>query len=191
MTANAAAEAARDAIEQLHEDIDVADADRKSKLNELTKRVLRPSELDKQAVLDKPEGKRLTDRVTEALAAIEKIRRAIPDEKVDADPAVTQAKKAIEKAEQELAKHQQSIAAQRIVCRRPNNNYSSHGKSYSKLKLLTLAIRIASKFGQPFDTLDFFRLRAIELTFRLSWHIVQYRRTDSFSDLNGATSTGS
>lgn len=113
VAATDAADKAQSEIDKLREDIELSDDDRKQKLDRLTKLVLRPDELDRQAVVETAEGKLLTDQVEAALAAIEKIRRAIPDEKVDADPAVVQAKKTLEKSEQELKKLTQNVSAQR------------------------------------------------------------------------------
>lgn len=113
IAAKKAAEQAKTEIEKLRENADLTEEDQKQKLDQLTKVLLHPNELDKQAVANKPEGKRLNDKVTDALSAIEKIRRAVPDEKVEADSEVVQAKKALEKAEQEIRKHAQSVSSER------------------------------------------------------------------------------
>lgn len=112
-SAKKAADDAKASVEKLREDLQLSAEDRQAKLDDLTKLMLRPSELDKQAVLDTSEGKRLDERVRDALAGVEKIRRAIPDEKVAADPAVVEAEKAIDKVEAEVKKHLQSVVAER------------------------------------------------------------------------------
>lgn len=111
--AKKAADEAKQQADAVREDVQLSDEERTAKIKELTPQIVKPNELDRQTILDMPEGKRLTDEVTAALAAIEKIRKAIPDEKVDADPTVIQVKKSIEKAEQELKKHAQSVLTER------------------------------------------------------------------------------
>ena len=113
MEAKQAADEAKQQADAVREDITLTDEVRTAKIKELAPKIVKPSDLDRQTILDTPEGKRLADELTAALAAIEKIRKAIPDEKVDADPTVVQVKKSIEKAEQELKKHSQSVLAER------------------------------------------------------------------------------
>ena len=113
MDAKKLADESKKRADALREDVQLSDEERTARIKELTTSVVKPNELDRQTILDMPEGKRLTDELTAALAAIEKIRKAIPDEKVDADPTVVQVKKSIEKAEQELKKHMQSVLAER------------------------------------------------------------------------------
>lgn len=100
-------------LEQLRENVQLPEDERRAKLDELTKLILRPAELDRLAVLETEEGKRLSNQVNEALAAVEKIRRAIPDEKVEKHPEVVQAHKAVDKAELDIKKQMQNVAAAR------------------------------------------------------------------------------
>ena len=113
IAAKKSADQAKSEIETLREEIGLGEDERNSKLNALTDLVLKPGELDRQAILDSEKGKSLSEKVDDAQAAVGKIRRAIPDEKVDANPAVVQAKKAIDQAEQELKKHAQSQSVAR------------------------------------------------------------------------------
>jgi hypothetical protein len=132
--AKRASDEAKAKADQVRESNELDDAARSKQLKELSQLALRPDELEKQAVLKLSEGKRLTDEVSAALAAIEKIRRAIPDEKIDADPTVAQTKKNIEKAEQDIVKHSQEVAAQRSQVQKAQAELISSGAKLQQAK---------------------------------------------------------
>ncbi len=111
-SAKRAADQAKRQAETVREDVDLTDAQREAKLDELIKLMGQPDELDRLAIIETEQGKLLSDEVTTALNMVAKIRKSVPDEKIDAHPTVVKAKQALERAEQELAKHKQSLSAQ-------------------------------------------------------------------------------
>jgi predicted RNase H-like nuclease len=78
-------------IEKLQADIEISESERAAKLKQQTAIMRRVDGLEKQAVIENADGKRASDNLKAAYAAVEKIRKSLSQEKIDADPQVKQA----------------------------------------------------------------------------------------------------
>ena len=127
-------EKAREAQVALLDDFEKDDAERDKKLKELQKRVLKPREIENEAVAKDPDAIEASKKLGIQQAELEKLRKLLPEGEVDKDEKVVQALKELAKQEKEHKEIQSTLGKTRVEATKIQKRFADAQLSLQRAK---------------------------------------------------------
>lgn len=127
-------EKAREAQAALQDDLEQVEAENNEKLKALQKRVLKPLEMENEAVAKDPSAIEASKKLGIQQAELEKLRKLLPEGEVEKDEKVVQALRGLAKQEKEHKEIQSTLGKTRVEATKLQKRFAEAQLSLQKAK---------------------------------------------------------